>query len=138
MRVSVIDAIAGMLGGIKLNRISDKEVKTALVNDYLYLRRIAKKAGEKADDYREKFRDDWKDEMNAVELYRKEGHPVIGHEAYLKAEQDAQEYLQGIFSEDVEVEIKSVPMDAFLDACGKEELSLEQIAFLEEQGIIGE
>ena len=110
MKLSTIDAIAGILGGMKLNRIGDKSVKAALVNDYLHLRRFVKKAHEEADEFREKFREDWSDEMAVVELLRKSGVPLDEHDAYMKAEKDANETLKAMFDEDVEVSIKAVPV----------------------------
>ena len=136
MKLSTINTIARILAGIKINKISDKGVKTALVNDYLHLRKFAKDAEEERRELIDKFQDDWRDELAAVDALRKENKPVEGHDAYLDAEKDANKVIQGIFSKDVEVSIKSVEMGAFLAACGGEELTLEQIAFFQENGII--
>ena len=137
MKLSVVNALALILAGIKINRITDKEVKTALVNDYLHLRRFAKKAEEDRDEIVRKFREDWKDELPVIEAYRREGKPIAGQEDYLEAEKDANKAIADLFSAEVDTEVKSVPMDVFLGACGGEELNLEQIALLQENGIIG-
>ena len=44
MTIATINALVGILAGMKLNKISDKNVKTALVNNYLHLRRFVKDA----------------------------------------------------------------------------------------------
>ena len=138
MKLSIVDALAGLLGGMKLNRITDKAVKTALVNDYLQLRKFAKNAREETDDFRAKFREDWADEMFTVERLRSEGQPLFGHKEYLDAERDANQTLREIFEKDVDTSVMSVPVEDFVTACGGEELTLEQIAFLQENGILEE
>lgn len=136
MKLSTINQVAGILSGMKINKITDKEVKTALVNDYLHLRRFVKDADEERKELIEKFQEDWRDELAEVETYRKEGKAVEGHEAYLEAEKDANAALADIFNREVETMVKAVPTEAFLAACDKEELTLEQIALLQEAGVI--
>ena len=136
MKLSTINAIAGILSGMKINRITDKEVKTALVNDYLHLRRIVKDADEERRELVEKFQADWREELAEVESFRREGKPVEGHDAYLEAERDANGAIQDIFNADVETRLKGVKMEDFVGAIGNEELTFEQIALLAEAGII--
>lgn len=136
MKLSVVNALVGILSGVKLNKISDREVKTTLINDYLHLRKFVKEAMDDKNEIANKFQSDWRDEFVAVETLRREGKPVIGHEAYLAAEADANKQVQELFNNEVEVAPKAVKMDAFLAACGGEELTLEQIALLQEGGII--
>ena len=138
MKLANADAIVGMLDKIKLNRIADKKVKTDLVNDYLYLRHLVKKPREDADELRRKFREDWGEEMNEVELLRKAGLPLGGHETYLEAFDDANATIRSLFDEEVETAVQPVPLEAFLNSCGGEELTLEQVAFLQDNGIIEE
>lgn len=136
MKLSIINVIAGIMSSMKINKISDKEVKTALINNYLYLRKFVKEADEERKELVEKFQDDWKDELAAVDAFRKENKPVVGHDDYLEAERDATKAISDIFEKDVDAKVKAVPMDSFVSACGNEELTLEQIALLEENGII--
>ena len=42
MKLATINMLVSILGGIKLNKILDKRVKTTLVNDYLHLRKFVK------------------------------------------------------------------------------------------------
>ena len=136
MKLSTINALAGMLSSMKINKITDKAVKTALVNDYLHLRKFVKEADDERRELVEKFQKDWAEELPLVEAFRRENKPVEGHQEYLEAEMDANKAIGDIYERDVDAKPKAVPMDAFVAAFGEEELTLEQIAFLQENGII--
>lgn len=136
MKLSTVNILAGILSGIKINKIVDKNVKATLVNDYIYLRKFAKEADEQRRELTEKFQADWAEELEAVQAFRRDNKPVVGHKEYLEAEADANKAIQDIFSTEVEVKVKPVKMEAFLSACGGEELTFEQIAVLSESGII--
>lgn len=138
MKLSTINALAGMLSSMKINKITDKAVKTALVNDYLHLRKFVKEADDERRELVEKFQKDWAEELPLVEAFRRENKPVEGHQEYLEAELDANNAIAGIFDRDVEVNIKPVSMDDFVSACGNQELTLEQTAFLQDCGLIEE
>ena len=136
MKLSDINVVVGILSGMKINRITDKKTKSALLDDYLRLRPHFKKANEDVGEIRRKFQEDWDDELDVVQSFRDKGKPVVGHDAYLDAETDANKAIADTLSAEVEVDIKSVPMDDFMTSCGAEELTFEQIAFLQETGII--
>ena len=136
MKIAEINIAVSILAGIKINRITDKRVKACLVNDYLHLRKFVKEAEAERQDLVDKFQQDWADELAEVEAFRRGGKPVVGHDAYLEAEKDANKAISDIFSREVEVDIKPVPMDDFTTAIGDEELTLEQLAFLQEVWII--
>ena len=136
MKLSTVNIIAGILSGMKLNKVADKEIKTTLINDYLYLRRLVKQAREDKDEFASKFQADWREDFVAVENLRREKKPVVGYDKYLIAEADANKAISDLFSVEVEVSVKSVPMDDFLAAFDGEELNLEQIALLQDGGII--
>ena len=136
MKLSEVNVIVGILAGMKINRIADKKTKTALLKDYLALRPLFKKANEDVEEIRRKFQEDWNDELDAVQSFRDKRKPVVGHDAYLEAEKDANKAISDTLSAEVEVDIKSVPMDDFMASCGGEELTFEQIAFLQESGIV--
>lgn len=136
MRLSTADSLVGIMAGMRLNRIADREVKATLVDEYLRLRRLVKDAYADREALIEKFQDDWADELDAVEAFRMDGRPVVGHDAYLEAERDANVCIAGIFSREVEVEVHPVGMDAFLASCGDEEVTLEQLAVLQDAGIV--
>ena len=128
--------LATILGGIKINRIEDKDAKAALLKDYLALRKVAKEAEADRDEIVRKFQEDWKDELAAVEAYRREKKPVVGHLDYLEAERDANKAIQDTFAKEVELTLAPVPFDAIEDV--SEDITLEQVAFLQDNGIIKE
>jgi len=136
MTIANVDMLVSILAGMKLNKITDKRVKSTLVNDYLLLRRHAKETEADRKVLVDKFQSDWADELDAVEAFRRADKPVVGHDAYLKAEKDANEAVSALFSREVEVDIKPVPMDDFMAHCGAEELTFEQLAFLQESGVV--
>ena len=136
MTIATINVLVGILAGMKLNKISDKKVKTALVNDYLHLRRFAKEADADRKELVDKFQSDWADELDEVEAFRRENKPVVGYDSYLEAERDANKAISDLFTKDVEVDIQPVPMNDFMAHCGADELTLEQLAFLQENGVV--
>ena len=136
MTIATINVLVGILAGMKLNKISDKKVKTALVNDYLHLRRFAKEADADRKELVDKFQSDWTDELDEVEVFRRDNKPVVGHDSYLEAEKDANKAISDLFTREVEVDIQPVPMNDFMAHCGAEELTLEQLAFLQENGVV--
>lgn len=127
--------LATILGGIKINRIEDKDAKAALLKDYLALRKVAKEAEADRDEIVRKFQEDWKDELAAVEAYRREKKPVVGHLDYLEAERDANKAIVDTFSQEVDIDLATVKMDAI--SAFSDDITLESIAFLAENGIIG-
>ena len=136
MTIATINALVGILAGMKLNKISDKKVKTALVNNYLHLRRFVKEAEADRKELVDKFQSDWTDELDEVEAFRRDGKPVVGHDSYLEAEKDANKAISDLFTKEVEVDIQPVPMNDFMAHCGAEELTLEQLAYLQENGVV--
>jgi len=136
MNIATINMLVSILAGMKLNKITDKKVKTSLVNDYLHLRRFVKEAEADRKELVEKFQSDWAEELDQVNASRTEGKPVEGHDAYLEAEKDANKAISDLFAREVDVDIKSVLMCDFMLACGDEELTIEQLAFLQENGIV--
>ena len=71
-----------------------------------------------------------------MQAFRDKRKPVVGHDAYLEAEKDANKAISDLYSAEVDVDINSVSIDEFMTSCGGEELTFEQIAFLQETGII--
>ena len=100
LKLYIIDQIARILAGVKINRMEDKAAKSALMQDYLALRKVLKPAREDKDEIVSKFQEDWKDELAAVVKYRREEKPVVGHREYLDAEKDANKAISDIFDRD--------------------------------------
>ena len=136
MQVLIIDALVNILSGIKINKITDKDTKTILVKDYLQLKKAVQKAKETKQELESKFREDWQDEIFEIARLRKEEKSLAGHEDYVEAEADTIKMINEAFLEDVEVEITPVELDTFIAAVGEESLTLETIAFLQENGVI--
>lgn len=136
MKLSVVDELASLLSGIKINRIQDKNVKATLVYDYIFLRKFAKEANEQKKDLVEKFQADWMDELTEVNSLRNNGNPVVGHDGYIEAESDANKAIRSIFESEVDVNLRPVKLDDFLSSFCEEDLTFEQIAFMQENGIL--
>ena len=136
MTIATINMLVGILAGMKLNKIADKKVKTNLVNNYLHLRKFVKEAEADRRELVEKFQEDWADELDEVEAFRRDGKPVVGHDCYLEAEKDANKAISDLFAREVEVSIQPIPMADFMAYCGAEDLTIEQLAFLQESGLV--
>lgn len=136
MKLVDINTTAGILSGMKLNKIEDKRAKAALLKDYLTLRKLAKEAMDDKNEIISKFKEDWKDELADVQAYRDKNEPVVGHDAYLEAERDANEAIQDILLREVDVELTKVDMTVFTGF--SDDITFEQIAFLLEVGLIDE
>ena len=136
MKLSVANTALAILSGIKINKIADKKVKSALMGDYLALRRAVRPANDEKNEIANKFQSDWRDEFVEVETLRRDRKPIIGHREFLVAEADANKDIFALFEKEVDVETQSVSLDAFQTACKGDDFTLEQIAILEEGGII--
>lgn len=136
MIVRNIDKIAGILAGMKLSKITDKEVKNNLLKTFIEARKIAKDIDAERLEIITKFQSDWMEELKAVEDFRIKKVPVIGHQEYLEAEKDANILLDSLFERDVDLNISSVTMDNFMSFCGNEDVTFEQVAFLQDNGVI--
>ena len=134
LKLNIIDHITGILAGVKINRMEDKAAKSALMQDYLALRKACKDVQADKDEIARKFQEDWKEEFFTVERLIKANQPVIGHEEYLKAKSDAERAIQDLFKKEADVTLTPVPFDALDRVC--DDLTLEQVALLQENGIV--
>lgn len=129
-------AITNLLAGMTLNKIADKEVKNALVWNYIVLRKIARDANADTQEVVNKFQDDWKEAIAPVRTMREENKPVVGYDDFLEAERDANNTIAAILEKEVEADVKVVALDDFLNAIGSEEITFEQVAALRDCGLI--
>jgi len=136
MTIATINAIAQLLSGVKINKIEDKDAKAALLKDYLAIRRVVKDADDAKNELIRKFQEDWADVLPAVQAFRDRSETVVGYDDYLEAEKDANKAIQDIYAGDVDIDLSPVKMEAIMDF--SEDITLEQIAFLQECGIIEE
>ena len=126
-----IDAI---LAASRISRIADKEVKDALLKEYLELHKIAAAAKADQEEISRKFNADWREDAIAVAKYRDANKPVVGHLDYLDAERDANKAIQDLLKAEVDIDITPAPIDEIL--AFSEDITLGQIAMLQEYGII--
>lgn len=124
MKKNDADRMAGILSGLKLTGIKDKVVRTTLLNDYLALRRIAKELKEEQQELVDKFNQEWG------------GADKEKNDEYRKALDDVTAMLKSLAEEETDVTLKPVDMDAFMVNV-KEELTFEQIAILQDGGLLG-
>lgn len=129
-------SITNILSGMRLNKILDKEIKNALVLNYIALRKVAKDADADTEEIINKFQEDWKDAIAPVRAMRESGKPVAGYEDFLEAEADANGTIATIMDGEVDVDIKTMNIDKFLNAVDDEDISFEQVAFFKDCGLI--
>jgi len=128
MKIETINTLVGILSGIRINRIADKAVKAGLLKDYLALRKVAKEAEAEKDDIVSKFQSDWADELSDVDAMRKDGKPVVGHDAYLDAERDALDAIGEIYAREAVVDLVKVsPKPLFDPDVWADDITLGQI-----------
>ena len=138
MKCFEIKAIASILSGLKLNRISDNEVKNALLANYLAVRKVAKGIEEDKMEYVKKFQEDWKEEREIIRKLQAEKKSVDGFDDYFKAVDEANLVLQKMDEAEIEVSIKPVSLDKFVAAVSEEEINYEQVAILVDGGVLEE
>lgn len=136
IKKGVARTLANVLSGIKLNKLTDKSVKLALIKDHLAFRKIAKELDEDQDEIVSKFRQDWGDELYDVQKLRNDEKIVTGHDEFLAAEKDANIALSELFNTEVEVDIQAVSMDRFVSSFTEDDITLEYIAFLADNGVV--
>lgn len=130
-RKAEINNAVNILAGINISKIPDKDTKSVLYADYLYLRRIVREARSDEEEIVEKFRSDFQQEFFEVAELRDKKQPVEGHDEFLSAEKDALKLIADKWNENVEVETKLIPFDAFISGTKNDSLTLEQTAMLE-------
>ena len=126
--------IDSILVASRINRIADKEVKDALLKEYLEIHKISEAAKADQNEISRKFNADWREEATAVAKYRNAGKPVVGHLDFLDAERDAEKAIQDLLKAEVDIDITTAPMDDIMAV--SEDITLGQIAMLQEYGII--
>ena len=136
MKLVIANALSALLSGIKINKITDKKTKSILLSDFLNLRKAVKDAEAERQEIIDKFQKDWSDELSEVAKCRADKTPVEGHDEFLEAEKDANSLIAEIFNKDVEVKIEPIALEKFTSYCESEDITFEQIAFLQDFGII--
>ena len=123
MKIQIVNGLVNILGEVKFLTAKNDAVRNALLDDYLSLRDAARDADTKRRDIVDKFNADYKGLDTTGEDY-KNGLAVLN-----KAVGD-------ILSKEVDIPLQSVALGDFRGISGAETLTLEQIAFLIEWGIV--
>ena len=112
MKLSTISAIAGVLSAMKINRIGDKAVKVALLNDYLAFRKESKAAETQRNEIVSKFQADWADGVQLRLRFANDSR-YSGWRSLL--EKDAVEAIDAIYDRDAEVTVTKVKSSVLYD-----------------------
>lgn len=123
MKVQIVNTLVKILGRVKIMKVADKAIRNDLLNDYLHLRSFARKAEDAQLEVVDKFNSDWAGaDQNGTE-----------YKAALVA---LNEVVGKILSEEVDVEIKPVSVSDFMGIPETDSVTLEQVAFLIEWGVL--
>lgn len=123
MKVQIVNTLVKILGGVKIMKVADKAIRNDLLNDYLHLRSFARKAEDAQLEVVDKLNSDWAGaDQNGTE-----------YKAALVA---LNEVVGKILSEEVDVEIKPVSVSDFMGIPETDSVTLEQVAFLIEWGVL--
>ena len=136
IRRSNIKTLANILSGIKINKLLDKDVKLVLIHDYILLRKKSAEIQSSLDEIISKFREDWADEIFDVQKLRGEGNEVKGHDDFLVAEADANSAIANLLDVEEDLDVKAASMEAFVSSFTEDDVTLEYIAFLAENGLV--
>ena len=139
MKLADINAIAGVLASLKVNKITDRAVKDEINKSFLAVRKALRPFEKDRDELIEKFRSDWKDEIAAT-LAKKD----FDRTDYLVAQTDMNITIEKMLNEG-EAEIAFTPVDAeplYAPDLWGEDYTLGQIAnsvaFLVKHGVAKE
>lgn len=138
MKLADINAIAGVLSGMKINKVADKETKAELGKTYLAVRKALRPFERDRDDLVEKFRSDWHEVINAIVSGGK------GGEDFVKANEELNETVRMMLEEGTaEVAFSPVKSDyLYAPELWGENITLgeisEVIAFLVKHGVAEE
>jgi len=129
-KIDVINA-ANILGSLAINKIKKAEVKTPLLLDYIKIRKAAEAYQDEQKTLVDKFQKDYKDEIAEVGGLRDRGEEIVGHDAFLNAEQEANKLLKENINSECSVDgLTLIPFDSFAEAVADTDLSLEAISLL--------
>lgn len=111
MKLADINAIAGVLAGIKINKISDKATKDEISKSFLAVRKALRPFERDREELVEKFRSDWKDEITDI-LAKKDGDRT----AFEQAQADLNAAIVKMLNEgEAEVSFSPVKSDALFN-----------------------
>lgn len=120
-------------GRIPVNKVKDDVVRNTLIYDYRRLRKVSREIEEERTDLVEKFQADFAVEMEEARSLRQSGKAVTGPALvpFLKAEAELNQTVRAMFREDVDLDLKTVPMDDFVKAVKDGEYTFEDLSALD-------
>ena len=129
MKKSEVISAVNAINKIPVNKITDKGVRNALIDNYLILRKAAKGIMDEREDLLDKFRSDWAAEIAAGQ------NGAQPSPEFLAAQQNLDEDFGRIGKTYIDVEgLSTLDKAAFFGALGDADLNFEDIAALD--GII--
>ena len=120
-------------GRIPVNKVKDDIVRNTLIYDYRRLRKVSREIEEERTDLVEKFQADFVVEAEEARALRQQGKAVTGAALapFLKAEAELNRAVRAMFREEVELELKTVPMDDFVKAVKDGDYTFEDLSALD-------
>lgn len=131
-KIDVQNAV-NAFGRIPVNKVKDDIVRNTLIYDYRRLRKVSREIEEERTDLVEKFQADFAVEAEEARALRQQGKAVTGAALapFLKAEAELNRAVRAMFREEVELELKTVPMDDFVKAVKDGEFTFEDLSALD-------
>lgn len=131
MKKSRVIEIFRFLSGIKLNKITNKEVRSAVISNHLQMYNISKSYDDDVQELRKRFFEDKDDEINKVnalrEKFKNESDSVIkssiiaeiesDHKELLELEQAFYKEVNELHNSEIELNLKKIKQLDFIDAC---------------------
>lgn len=131
-KIDVQNAV-NAFGRIPVNKVKDDVVRNTLIYDYRRLRKVSREIEEERTDLVEKFQSDFAVEAEEARALRQQGKAVTGAALapFLKAEAELNRAVRAMFREEVELELKTVPMDDFVKAVKDGDYTFEDLSALD-------
>ena len=131
-KIDVQNAV-NAFGRIPVNKVKDDVVRNTLIYDYRRLRKVSREIEEERTDLVEKFQADFAVEAEEARALRQQGKAVTGAALapFLKAEAELNRAVRAMFREEVELELKTVPMDDFVKAVKDGDYTFEDLSALD-------
>lgn len=131
-KIDVQNAV-NAFGRIPVNKVKDDVVRNTLIYDYRRLRKVSREIEEERTDLVEKFQADFAVEAEEARALRQQGKAVTGAALapFLEAEAELNRAVRAMFREEVELELKTVPMDDFVKAVKDGDYTFEDLSALD-------
>lgn len=149
MKKSKIIAYFRFLSGIKVSKITDKEVRAAIISNHLQMYRVAQEHDEDVKEIQKKLFEGKDEKINALNdlrtKYQNEKDEakkaeivkiiVDNHAEILELEKELQNAVGEKLKEEKELNLKKVAQDAFIDACVEAEVDITPADLVELDGL---